>query len=211
MNIIPHYLINSLPQSLKEGRAVPDSFFDQIYPDEIKKVSITHWTPIEVVQKAMNYIKDSSLRILDIGSGCGKFCLAGSMISPQHQFFGIEQRVDLTSISQDVANQFNLTNVSFINANAFDLNWNDFDLLYFFNPFWENHLSPAQRIDQSLPVKKEEFSQYINAVITKLVQLKPGTQVITYHGFGGKFPPSYECIHFEKCGTDQIKIWLKTK
>lgn len=211
MNIIPPYLINSLPQSLKEGSSVSDSFFDQIYPDEIKKVSITHWTPIEVVQKAMNYFKDSSLQILDIGSGCGKFCLAGSMISPQHQFYGVEQRQDLTSISQNVANHFNLTNVSFINANAFDLNWNDFDLLYFFNPFWENHLSPAQRIDQSLPVKKEEFSHYINTVILKLSQLKRSTQVITYHGFGGKFPPSYECIHFEKCGTDQIKIWLKTK
>jgi hypothetical protein len=41
--------------------------------------------------------------------------------------------------------------------------------------------------------------------------MKLGTQVITYHGFGGKFPPSYECIYFENCGTDQIKIWLKTK
>lgn len=209
--MIPPYLIKSLSQCFKADHSVPDSFFDQIYPDEVKKVSITHWTPVEVVQKSMNYFKDSSLRILDVGSGCGKFCHIGSMISPQHQFWGVEQRQDLTSISQEIAILLNLTNVTFINANAFDLNWNDFDLLYFFNPFWENHLSPAQRIDKSLPVKKEEFSHYINTVILKLSQMKPGTQVITYHGFGGKFPASYECIHFENCGTDQIKIWLKTK
>lgn len=209
--MIPHYLVQSLSQNFKEGRSVPDSFFDQIYPDAVKKVSITHWTPIEVIQRAMNYFKDSSLNILDVGSGCGKFCHVGSMISSQHQFFGVEKRIELTTISQDIASQFNLTRVKFINANAFDLDWNDFDLLYFFNPFWENHLSPAQRIDQSLPVKKEDFSHYINTVITKLSHMKLGTQVITYHGFGGKFPPSYECIHFENCGTDQIKIWLKTK
>lgn len=209
--MIPHYLIKSLSQSFREGRSVPDSFFDQIYPDEVKKVSITHWTPVEVVQKAMNFFKDSSFRILDVGSGCGKFCHVGSMISPQHQFSGVEQRPDLTFISQEIATDLSLGNVTFINANAFDLNWNDFDLLYFFNPFWENHLSASQRIDQSLPVKKEEFSHYINTVILKLSQMKLGTQVITYHGFGGKFPPSYECIHFENAGTDQIKIWLKTK
>lgn len=209
--MIPHYLVQSLSQNFKEGRSVPDSFFDQIYPDAIKKVSITHWTPIEVIQRAMNYFKDSSLKILDVGSGCGKFCHVGSMISSQHQFLGVEKRIELTTISQDIASQLNLTQVKFINANAFDLDWNDFDLLYFFNPFWENHLSPAQRIDQSLPVKKEDFSHYINTVISKLSQMKLGTQVITYHGFGGKFPPSYECIHFENCGTDQIKIWLKTK
>jgi len=35
---------------------------------------------------------------LDIGSGVGKFCLAGAYYKPSASFFGVEQRKDLELI-----------------------------------------------------------------------------------------------------------------
>lgn len=209
--ISPH-IKNALLEDLKNGRVLPDTFFDQIFPPEMKRVSTTHWTPIEVVKKAIDQISlSSNCSILDVGSGCGKFCIAGALIRSDIQFTGVELRADLVEASKLISNELELSNAHFINSSAFELNWAAFNILYFFNPFWENHLSSKQRIDKTIPIKKEDFDHYIKEVINRLEKLKKGTQVITYHGFGGKFPSSYECFHRETCGTDQIEVWQKTK
>lgn len=212
MNKIPDYLLLSLLSEFKEGRTVPDSYFDRIFPLEANKASQTHWTPIEVIKEIVNLISPSSqARILDIGSGCGKFCLAGALLRPDLHFTGVELRKELSDISQNLADQLELTNAHFINSDAMEINWKGFDILYFFNPFWEDHLFIDQKIDSKVPIKREEFDPFIKEVSQRLEKLRKGTQVITYHGFGGKFPPSYDCLQFETCGTDQIELWQKVR
>jgi len=207
---IPSYLLNSLSSDLQEGRSVADSFFDQVFPPAIQKLSNTHWTPVEVALEAIKLLSfKEGTKILDVGSGSGKFCLVSALARKDSQLFGVEQRDYLNLVAREIAQDLQLKNVTFIDGDAFSLNWNEFDAFYFFNPFWENHLFPHQRIDVNVPVKKENFEHYINQVILRLEKLKKGTHVITYHGFGGKFPPSYECVHFKTCGSDQIKLWVK--
>lgn len=209
---IPAYLRSSLLQSFQEEKLVPDSYFDKIFPTQISKVSQTHWTPLEVVRSVVNQLPfDSHLKVLDIGSGCGKFCLAGALMRSDLLFTGIEFRKDLTDIATSLALQLSLTNVNFINADVLTMEWENFDVLYFYNPFWENHLSLEQRIDSRVPVKKENFDSAIKKVIYKLDSLPEDTLIITYHGIGRRLPPSYECLHFETCGSDQIEVWRKIK
>lgn len=208
--MIPLHIKKSILLNFEEGRPVPDSYFDQVYPREIQKVSNTHWTPIETVKAALEYFQNShSLNFLDVGSGCGKFCHAGALISPLHSFTGVEQREELSLVSEEVSKELELKNTTFINCNAFTLNWNNFDVLYFFNPFWENHLSPKMRIDEKVPIKKEAFDYFIKEAINKLQKMDCNKHIITYHGFGGKLPSSFECFYRKSVGTDQIEIWKK--
>jgi len=212
MNKIPDHLLHSLVSGFKEEKSISDAYFDKIYPPLPNRASYTHWTPIEVIKKIVSLISpNSKARILDIGSGSGKFCLVGALLRPDLHFTGVELRTELTDISEDLADQFELTNTRFINSNAMEINWKGYDILYFFNPFWEDHLPNELKIDSKVPIRKEEFDSFVKEVSQRLEKLRKGTQVITYHGFGGKFPPSYDCLKFESCGTDQVELWQKVR
>src|SRR5438309_796822 len=62
-----------------------DIYFDRIYPEWARKLSRIHWTPIPVVRRAVELLTEGReldpVRILDVGSGAGKFCLIGAAIS----------------------------------------------------------------------------------------------------------------------------------
>ena len=49
-------------------------------------------------RKAANFLAaENNVRILDIGSGVGKFCLAASYYKPNAFYYGVEQRKSLVS------------------------------------------------------------------------------------------------------------------
>src|SRR5436305_754412 len=68
-----------------------DKAFDQLYPEHIRKLSQLHWTPVDIASKAADFLAIPCARVLDIGSGVGKFCLAAGSFHPETLFFGIEQ------------------------------------------------------------------------------------------------------------------------
>lgn len=207
---IPQHLIESISNNFRDKKTVPNSYFDRLYPSDVSSLSSTHWTPVDVAQRASSLLGyKEKTRILDIGSGCGKFCLVGALTNPQSDFFGIEQRTELNTMCRKLANAFSLHNTTFIDGDILELDWNEFDAFYFYNPFWENKMDASLRINSSFGVGQEKFNNYIKEVISKLEKLRSGSHIITYHGFGGRFPSSFECIHFETIGTDQIKLWIK--
>ena len=197
-------------QDLKGGHLVSDEIFDDIFPPDIKKLSSTHWTPVEVALRATELLEvNPQSKILDVGSGCGKFCLVGALSSKAH-FTGIEQRETLTEASINAAKELSLTNTSFINGNMKDLDWTQFDGFYLFNTFFENKLPPGVWIDDKFPHKHAQFNHYVKIVINKLRDAKIGTRVVTYYGFGGDFPPSYTCLQRVSIGTGILELWKKT-
>lgn len=207
---IPQYLINSLILSFKENKEVPNTYFEQLYPPEVSRLSSTHWTPVAVARRAAELLSyQEKTRILDVGSGCGKFCLVGALSQPQSQFYGIEQRTELNAMCTKIAQALCLQNTQFIDGDVLDLDWNEFDAFYFYNPFWENKMELNLRINSNFTVGQNKFKHYVDQVVARLEKLRAGTHIITYHGFGGRFPCSFECVHFEPCGTDQIKLWIK--
>ena len=73
-----------------------DVQFNNIYPSTIQLLASKHWTPLAVARKAANFLAaEKNVRILDIGSGVGKFCLAAAYHKPDAYYFGVEQRKSL--------------------------------------------------------------------------------------------------------------------
>ena len=130
--------IVKLVEDLRTGRRVTDFRFDQIYPSPIRKLSSTHWTPVEVaVRVAELLVKDSSSQILDVGSGCGKFCTGGRISEPGAIFTGVEQRIHLVDVARTAGEELGASRASFVHENMAELDWSRFDAFYLFNPFYE--------------------------------------------------------------------------
>ena len=164
-----------------------DFRFDQVFPAEIRKISETHWTPVEVAIRATELlVKDSRTRVLDVGSGCGKFCAIGALVSPGW-FTGVEERLHLAEIARKASETLGATQASFIHGNMMDLDWSDFDSFYLFNPFYE-HKMKSIRIDTTISHSQQKFDRYVEIVRAKLRGTRTGTRVVTYHGFGGDMP-----------------------
>src|SRR6478752_2434182 len=94
-----------------------DKDFDLIYPRSIRRMAEQHFTPLHVAKKAAAFLAPGTgVKVLDIGSGAGKFCLAGAVIT-KGSFVGIEQRVDLVNVANSIASRCGISNAHFIHAN----------------------------------------------------------------------------------------------
>src|SRR4051812_11246359 len=77
--------------------------FDVVFPERVRRHSPHFWTPIEVAEAAASFLAPSPLvRVLDIGSGAGKFCIVGAARTGAH-FSGIEQRPHLVAVARYAA------------------------------------------------------------------------------------------------------------
>jgi len=207
---LPSYRTISLANDLKNNIKITNPRFDRIYPKMLRRLSTTHWTPVEVAQKAADLlVTKPGMKVLDVGSGCGKFCLIAALSKPEAMFFGIEQRSYLNQMARRSSRLFNIQNLTFIDGNMLATNWDQYDAFYLFNPFWENRMSPLTRIDLSIDVSENKYETYIDIVSLRLGKLKKGTRVVTYHGFGGVLPPSYECLESLSIGSGRLELWVK--
>lgn len=202
--------IPSIIEDLRNNQKVLDSRFDLLFPREIRKLSAIHWTPVQIAKKVTKLFEvTSDSKILDIGSGCGKFCLIGAALAPQAQFYGVEQRSHLSIIAKKCAKDLKLRNAKFINCNMSTITWDDFNCFYFYNPFGENIMAGFNRIDSTIPSNIEQYAYYVDIVRHKLVNLPAGTKVITFHGFGGQMPNQFSCEYSEKIGVGELELWIK--
>jgi hypothetical protein len=201
--------IQELLFDLKEGGLVTDFRFDEVFPRAMRELSETHWTPVEVAVRAASILSTGpKTRILDVGSGCGKFCLVGSLTTPAI-YVGIEQREVLVKIAKASRDLLGSRRVAFAHGNMVHLDWSCFDAFYLYNPFYEHQIDRI-RIDDTLAFGEQIFDEYVRTVTRKLAELKVGTRVVTYHGFGGKFPPGYRKLLAEPAATGFLELWEKT-
>ena len=185
-----------------------DSEFDKIYPIRFQKISKVHWTPVEVIKTAINWLEvNNAKKILDIGSGVGKFCITGSILS-KIAFVGVEKRKNLFLQSKKTASFFKRKNVSFINDNITNINFQEFDAFYYFNPFCEQ-IAYSGWIDQKLDFSEEKYKCYENYVIEQLSTMPIGTKVITYCSDDLVLPGSYSLRNIMFNG--QLLLWIKQK
>jgi hypothetical protein len=202
-------MLKNISNDFRLNKKVSNFQFDRLYPMDVAKNSHPHWTPVEVAIRALELFNpDDETRLLDVGSGCGKFCLIAGLTSKGH-FNGVEQREYLVDVAQDLADELQVSNVSFINGDMTDLDWTIFNCLYFFNPFYENKMGTSFWIDDTLPINIDLYNTYIQTVESKLLTTKPGTRVVTYHGFGGVFPKEFRCILREEIWSGHLELWVK--
>lgn len=195
--------------NLRSGLHVSDRQFDQAYPRALRVASPYHWTPVTVAARAARLLEDAGARnIADIGAGPGKFCIVGALTT-RARFTGIEQRSGLVAVARAVAKVFEARRARFLHANITDVDLCSFDGLYLYNPFYEQICGSLPLIDEAVAPSPGLFHSYVVAMLRHFHRASTGTVVVTYHGFGGRMPEGWDCVHRERAGNDQLKVWIK--
>lgn len=180
-----------------------DCRFDQLVPHELRHLSAAHWTPVRVAVRATSLLcATKHTRVLDVGAGVGKVCTIGAL-SGEGTWVGVEQHAALVESAGDLARALGVAaRTRFLQADAFAIDWNDFDALYFYNPFELNLFDSAE-----LPPRSTQIAR----VQQRLAALPDRTRVATLHGFGGVMPPSFELLYHElvpSAGLD-LALWIQ--
>ena len=191
----------------KDGWFESDSTFNELYPAPIQALSNLHWTPLEIAIKASDFLSEKKgEKILDIGSGVGKFCLAGAHYTPKALYFGIEQRKSLITHAENAKELLGLGNVSFIHGNFTRLDFKHFDHFYFYNSFHEN-LQGCEKIDDSIEYSEELYDYYKRYLYMQLSHKPKGTRLCTLCVWDHEIPLEYSLVHTEM--VDRLKFWIK--
>lgn len=183
-----------------------DLNFNEVYPLKMRMLASRHWTPIHIAKLAIEFLAGEGNKILDIGSGVGKFCLAGAYYAPGVQFYGIEQRAGLIRHAIRAQRTLDIQNVSFIHGNFTQLDLREFDHFYFYNSFFEN-VDNSDRIDDEIECSEALFEYYVAYLFRALQQMPTGTKIVTYHTFHGEIPLGYEIVESHQNG--QLNFWKK--
>jgi len=186
--------------------SITDRAFDRLAPDELQGLSKTHWTPIEVAVRATVLLcPTTGTRVLDVGAGVGKLCAVGAL-SQMGVWCGVEQHEALVDAARGLSRRLGVAErTMFLHGDAFSIDWRDFDAIYLFNPFETPLFSP---IDAAQHL---EYRRHVARVQRQLSSLADGVRVVTFHGFGGAMPPSFELHYherFEPPGADLV-LWIQ--
>jgi SAM-dependent methyltransferase len=185
---------------------VVDSDFDLIYSKRIQGVSEMHFTPVSIAKVAAFYLADKKgVRILDIGSGAGKFCMIGSACTEGY-FVGVEQRNSLCLAAKGISKKYHLTNVEFIHSNIMDIAFEAYDAFYFFNAFYE-HIGILGRMDTEIELNRALYDEYSAYVKVQLDGMPIGTKLVTYYSYLNEIPASYVLVFSNE--NEKLKFWEK--
>ncbi|MCC6459620.1 MAG: class I SAM-dependent methyltransferase [Saprospiraceae bacterium] len=191
---------------LQAGLAVDDPAFDAMYSRRMRQVAAFHFTPVAVAKVAAQYLADRpGARVLDIGSGAGKFCMIGAACT-QGLFVGVEQRLSLHRLAERLSLHYALPNVRFIRSNITEVDFQAFDAVYFFNAFQENVIQSSP-IDRSVPLDKPLYRLYSEYVRGQLAAMPSGTRLATYFSYGDEVPETFRVLETDFDG--KLKLWEK--
>jgi SAM-dependent methyltransferase len=196
-----------ISENLSMKETVKDRVFSTLLTSASRRDSKRHWTSLAVAKRAAELLTGAKqCRVLDVGSGVGKFCIVGSLTTPAH-FVGIERREALVREARELSAALGATRTEFVCGDISTVDWRSFDAFYLFNPFLEN-IDQSARIDLSFDYSQEKYAYFVEATRTKLQRAKRGTRVVTYHGFGGAFPSGYQRELREPWEEDYLELWV---
>jgi SAM-dependent methyltransferase len=189
-----------------------DKAFDAQLPRYERERSRQHWTPVSVAACAARaFSAFGAKRILDVGSGPGKFCVVAGCLQPELRMYGVEQRPRLVRVGRRMARHFDAPNVQFFAGNATLQPWEEYDGFYFFNPFAESIFEDSDRFDDRVSFSTMRFGVELLRAESKLARARVGTVVVTYHGLGGAIPSTFELVSDEAAGSDRVRTWVQRR
>jgi hypothetical protein len=123
---------------MRTGSCPNDRSFDHFLPEPLRLVSTEYWTPLATAKRAADWLEGLGVRtVVDIGSGAGKFCVAGALFG-KCRFIGLEQYSSLGTSTVALVDLFDLNDrVSFVAGALGAVPTPVGDAYYFFNPFGE--------------------------------------------------------------------------
>lgn len=194
-------------QKSKKNWFESDARFNELYPAHIQTLARRHWTPVSVAGMAGHYLAaEGNVKVLDIGSGVGKFCLAASYFTPHASYYGIEQRKNLVDLAESAKTELNAQQVTFRVGNFTQINFREFDHFYFYNSFYEN-LAETDKIDESIVYSGELYNYYTRYMFKQLSDCRTGTKLATYHSIEDEIPKAF--IETGNAFGGLLKFWMK--
>jgi len=194
---------------LRIHKNISDEKFDAIYPFEIRELSERHWTSVFVAKIASDFFCSSkTVKVLDIGSGVGKFCFVGAALHPTSQFHGIDIRKNFIEISNKIKNTQALSNTAFFQKDVLNTDFIGYDGIYFFNSFQEK-IDPTSIIDNQSEISVEMYIAYTTHILNELNKMPAGTKLVTYYSEDFCVPASFTCIETHVDG--KLKFYLKDR
>lgn len=145
-------------------------------------------------------------KVLDIGSGVGKFCLTGAMFHPEVNFYGIEYRENLVQVANDCAGRLELSNVYFEARDINTVPLKHYDHFYFYNSFYEN-IAVDERIDETVALSVQLYKQYQAYILRQLEKMPSGTRLATFYGNDNYIPRHYHVVGSYM--DELLKFWVK--
>lgn len=195
---------------MTNGELPADRDLDAFLPAAARRISTLYWSPVRVASRAAAIFAALGVsRVLDLGSGAGKFCVVAGAQAPRIDFVGVEHRPHLVAAARALAEAVGATNVAFTQGDASLPPEARFDGFYAFNPFAENSLMALGQVDQTVELSPLRRLVDVLRVERWLAARPDGAVLVTYHGLGGPIPSSYECVHHELVGTDRLRAWRK--
>ncbi|MES2515263.1 MAG: methyltransferase domain-containing protein [Bacteroidota bacterium] len=181
--------------------------FNNLLPHALKQATQLYFTPVEVAQTAAEWLTENhEEKILDIGAGVGKFCVAAARVCNK-QFYGVEYRETLVEIGNELIDHFEVSaNASMIFSNITNINFLEYDAFYLFSPFYEN-LEPEQRLNDEVEIEEKLYQVYLDYTESQLAKAKMGTRLVTYFGNNFEVPDSYQRVRDAYDGS--LKLWIK--
>jgi SAM-dependent methyltransferase len=184
-----------------------DAQFQHLYPSSVQSLALRHWTPLYIAQKVAAFLAaEDNSRILDIGSGVGKFCLGAAYFKPRSFYFGVEQRKDLIAHAEIAKGILDMRHVSFIHGNFTHLDLRNYDHFYFYNSFYEN-LDGSDKIDNSIPYSGSLYNYYSSSLYKHLERTVAGTKLATFHSLENEVPPCFQLL--SEGENNSLKFWVK--
>lgn len=185
---------------------ITDDDFNSIYPPKISMLAKKHWTSVSVAKLASEFLVERpGTRVLDIGSGVGKFCMVGASHTKGY-FTGVEQRLDLITLSQRLSDSYYIHNVKFVHANITSIKFNDYDAFYYFNSFHEN-IDMKNKIDNTIILSAQLYHSYSLYMVEQFTSLPLGARLVTYCSPSTIIPRTFKLQDAYRGGL--LKFWEK--
>jgi SAM-dependent methyltransferase len=201
-----------LAREIRYGHEPSDTIFDRFLSPHVRFASYHFWTSAAVAMRISEWlVKEQVQRVLDVGSGPGKFCVIGALAT-QCSFVGIEQRENLVLYARQLAKCFEVeARVQFIHGVFGEEMLEDFDAYYFYNPFGENTFSSNDWLDNSVELSEARYLRDVLFTEDMMRRAPLGTYFIFYNGFGGTMPHTYDELYNDTEAPNPLQMWKKTR
>ena len=199
-----------LAELMRNGSCPTDKSFDRFLPDPLRLVSADYWTPLAVVKRAAEWLDELGIRtVVDIGSGAGKFCVAGALFG-KGRFAGLEQNAALVASAAALADLFDVRErVSFVTGALGAVTVPIAEAYYFFNPFGQYWMGADHPVEPGAAVDSR-LADDVAAAEDLLRSVPVGTWILTYNGFGGRMPASYQLVRVDRDRRGILHLWQKS-
>ncbi|WP_437587085.1 hypothetical protein [Sorangium sp. So ce1000] len=202
----------AVAEALRAGRSPRNRDFDRFLPDDLRVVADHFWTPIEAAVRTAQWLDEFDVRsVVDVGSGAGKFCVVAALAG-RSRFTGIEQRPRLVMAARNLARVFEIEDrACFVEAALGRADVPRADAYYFFNPFGENLCGREDHLDEDVELGVDRYQRDTAAAEELLNEAPLGTYLLTYNGFGGRVPDSYDEVRVDRELPNVLRMWRKAR